>query len=207
MTVEDIMKISPIIPVISLENENDALDLAYALIEGGINIMEITLRTKAALKSIEIIADKIPQMNLGAGTVCNKKDFEQAISYGAKFVFSPGISQELIDYSKEKNIPFIPGVATASELMLAQNNDLTCCKLFPATLSGGVEILKAFSSVFSKMRFCPTGGINIDNMNNFLKLKNVLCVGGSWIVAKELIEKKDFNKITTLTKEALASIS
>ncbi|MGB5506240.1 MAG: bifunctional 4-hydroxy-2-oxoglutarate aldolase/2-dehydro-3-deoxy-phosphogluconate aldolase [Sulfurovum sp.] len=202
MTAKEVMEISPIVPVIALESADDALALAEALLEGGISIMEITLRTEAGLKAIEAISKSIPQMNVGAGTVLNAYDFKQAVEHGAQFVFSPGISEELMQVSKELDIALIPGVATASEVMLAKNNGFEYCKLFPATLAGGVEALKAFSGPFASMHFCPTGGVNLKNINDFLSLPNVLCVGGSWIVPKSAMEKKDFYKITKLCKEA-----
>lgn len=207
MNADEVMGISPIVPVIALENENDALPLAKALSEGGINIMEITLRTKAGLKAIEQISKNMPSMNVGAGTVCNESDLIASKQAGAKFVFSPGISQELIDASKKYDITLIPGVSTSSEVMLAQNNKIYNCKLFPATLSGGVDILKAFSGPFSKMKFCPTGGVNLNNLNEFLDLKNVMCVGGTWIVPKEDIKNKNFDKITKLCIEAIENIN
>ena len=206
MTAKEVMSISPIVPVIAIDDEKDALPLAKALSDGGVNIMEITLRTDAGLGAIEIISKEMPNMNVGAGTVCNKQDLMNAKIAGSKFVFSPGISQELIDASKEYDITLIPGVSTASEVMLAQNNDICYCKLFPATLSGGVDILKAFAGPFSKMNFCPTGGVSLDNLNDFLNLKNVLCAGGTWFVPKDAIANNDFDRITTLTKEALDSI-
>jgi len=206
MNAKDIMVISPIVPVIAIDDEKDALPLAKALQKGGVNIMEITLRTKAALKAIGIISKELPSMNVGAGTVCNKKELLEAKNAGAKFVFSPGISQELIDASKKYKITLIPGVATASEVMLAQNNEIYYCKLFPAKIVGGVDILKAFSGPFPKITFCPTGGVNLNNLNDFLILKNVLCVGGTWFVPKDAIVSNNFERITTLCKEAIDSI-
>ncbi len=207
MNANEVMSISPIVPVIAIEDEKDALPLAKALSEGGINIMEITLRTEAGLKAISIISEKMPSMNVGAGTVCNEEDLIASKNAGAKFVFSPGISQELIQASKKHQITLIPGVSTASEVMLAQNNGFYHCKLFPAVVSGGVEALKSFKGPFSKMRFCPTGGVSLSNLNEFLALDNVLCVGGSWIVPKDAIKANDFNKITMLSKEALMKIN
>ena len=206
MKVDEIMSISPIVPVIAIENLEDALPLAKALQEGGVNIMEITLRTQAGLEAIELISKELPSMNVGAGTVCNKSDFEKAVEKGAKFVFSPGISEELIETSKELNVTLIPGVATASEVMMAQNNNIYYCKLFPAIIAGGEKFLKAIEGPFSKMRFCPTGGVNLENLNRFLNLKNVMCVGGTWFVSKDLIAKGEFEKITQLCKEAISSI-
>ena len=206
MTAKEVMEISPIVPVIALESVDDALPLAKALLEGGIAIMEITLRTEAGLKSIETIAKTMPQMNVGAGTVLNADDFKKAVEHGAQFVFSPGISEELMQTSKELGVALIPGVATASEVMLAKNNGFEHCKLFPAIVAGGVEALKAFSGPFASMRFCPTGGVNLHNVKDFLALENVVCAGGSWIVPKQAIKEKDFHAITTLCKEALQAI-
>ena len=206
MNAKELMQVSPIVPVIAIENVEDALPLAKALSEGGINIMEITLRTDAALESIRIISEKFPSMNVGAGTVCNSDDLIKAKDAGAQFVFSPGISKELIDAAKRHDITLIPGVSTASEVMLAQNNELYYCKLFPAMLSGGVDILKAFQGPFAKMYFCPTGGVSLNNMNQFLSLTNVLCVGGTWIVPKDEINEGNYYTITKLCNAALESI-
>lgn len=206
MTANQIMNVSKIVPVIALDDEKDALPLASALSAGGINIMEITLRTEAGLKAIKEISSKMPEIAVGAGTVCNKEDFVKAVENGAKFVFSPGISQELIDTSKELGVTLIPGVATASEVMMAQNNGIGFCKLFPASIVGGVEILKAFQGPFSSMKFCPTGGVSLQNLNEFLSLKNVVCVGGTWIVPKNEIKNGNFDKITQLCVEAINSI-
>ncbi len=206
MTAKEVMQISPIVPVIALDHMDDALPLAEALLEGGISIMEITLRTDAGLGAIEAISKALPQMHVGAGTVLNSSDFENAVAHGAQFVFSPGISEDLMETSKALNVALIPGVATASEVMLAKNNGFEYCKLFPATLAGGIEILKAYSGPFPSMRFCPTGGVNLDNISDFLSLDNVLCAGGSWIVPKEMIKEKNFKQITNLCIEAMQTI-
>lgn len=203
MNAREVMELSPIVPVIALQRVEDALPLAKALLEGGITVMEITLRTDAGLKCIETITQNLPAMNVGAGTVLNADDFRQAVDHGAQFVFSPGISEELMQTSKALNVPLVPGVATASEVMMAKNGGFEACKLFPATLAGGVDILKAFGGPFASMVFCPTGGVNLQNLNDFLALKNVLCVGGTWIVPKALIDAGDFAGITRLTQEAL----
>jgi 2-dehydro-3-deoxyphosphogluconate aldolase / (4S)-4-hydroxy-2-oxoglutarate aldolase len=206
MRAKEIMELSPIVPVIALENEEDALPLAKALLEGGVMIMEITLRTEAGLKAIESISKNLPQMHVGAGTVLNADDFDKAVDHGAVFVFSPGISEELMEVSTRTSVTLIPGVGTASEVMLAKNHGFEYCKLFPATAAGGVGMLKALSGPFPTMRFCPTGGINLENINDFLSLENVLCAGGSWIVPKALIKEKDFQQITALCKEAIDTI-
>jgi 2-dehydro-3-deoxyphosphogluconate aldolase/(4S)-4-hydroxy-2-oxoglutarate aldolase len=207
MNAIEVMKLSPVVPVIAIENEEDALFLAEALLEGGISIMEITLRTDAGLKSIEKISKNIPNMRVGAGTVVDAQGFKKAVDCGSEFIFSPGISEELMQTSRDLNIALIPGVGTASEIMLAQNYGFYGCKLFPATVVGGVDALKAFSGPFESMKFCPTGGVNLQNMNDFLSLKNVLCVGGSWIVPKSAMEQKNFKEITKLAKEAISKVS
>ena len=206
MTTEEIMNISPIIPVVTLNNLDDALPLARALMDGGINIMEMTLRTKPALEAIDLIASYIPEMCVGAGTVCDEIQLEQVLDVNAKFAFSPGISPELIQCAFGNSIPFIPGVATPSEVMRALNHGIKHCKLFPASIVGGVDILKAFKGPFGSMQFCPTGGVNLSNMNDYLALDNVPCVGGTWIVDTKLIEEQKFDEITKRCQEALANI-
>lgn len=207
MTAREVMEISPIVPVIALECVDDALPLAEALLAGGICVMEITLRTEAGLACIEAISKAMPQMHVGAGTVLNEDDFKKSVEHGAQFVFSPGISEALMHTSKELDIALIPGVATASEVMLAKNHGFEQCKLFPATVAGGVNALKAFSGPFPSMYFCPTGGVNLQNVNDFLALDNVLCVGGSWIVPHALMVNKEFDKITRLCKESIDIIN
>jgi len=203
MTAKEVMELSSIVPVVAIDKVEDALPLAKALLEGGINIMEITLRTEAALKSIEVIVNSDLDMHVGAGTVLNATDFKKSVEHGAEFVFSPGISEELMQTAKELDIAFIPGVATASEVMLAKNNGLESCKLFPATAVGGVSLLKALGGPYPSVSFCPTGGINFSNLNEFLNLPNVVCVGSSSLVPKALLKEKNFKGITNLAKEAL----
>lgn len=203
MNAIDILKLSPIVPVVVLEDADHAIPLAEALLEGGINIMEITLRSDAALASIERIAGWLPDMHVGAGTVLDAEQMLKVRDAGGRFSFSPGISDELLDCASKDNIPFIPGVATASEVMLAMRNQIQGCKLFPASAVGGIELLKGFAGPFAGMQFCPTGGISLDNMKDYLALPNVLCVGGSWIVPKQSVAAGDFGRITGLCREAL----
>lgn len=204
MRTLELFNISPVVPVVVLEKVEDAIPLAEALLEGGIGIMEITLRSEAALGSIEAIAKAVPQMNVGAGTVVNGADLLRVRDAGGQFSFSPGISAELLEVSAKEGITFIPGVATASEVMSAINAGIEGCKLFPAAAVGGVNLLKGFGGPFPDMRFCPTGGVSLENMNDFLALPNVLCVGGSWIVPKNVIAAGEFGKIAALCKEALS---
>lgn len=203
MNAVEVLQISAVVPVIALEDASLGVDLACALYEGGIGIMEVTLRTKAALEAIEQIRLHMPKMRVGAGTICSVMDASRALDAGSEFLFSPGISRELLEFCAQKEVSFIPGVGSASEVMLAQNSGIEACKLFPATVVGGVDALRAFAGPFGGMKFCPTGGVNLANMRDFLALSNVLCVGGSWLCTKELLEKRDFTTITTLAKEAL----
>lgn len=203
MNAIDILKLSPIVPVVVLEDAEHAIALAEALLEGGIKVMEITLRSDAALASIERIAAQLPDMQVGAGTVLDAEQMLKVRDAGGRFSFSPGISDELLDCARSENIPFIPGVATASEVMLAMRNGIQGCKLFPASAVGGIELLKGFAGPFAAMKFCPTGGISLNNMKDYLALPNVPCVGGSWIVPKQSVIDGDFGHITGLCREAL----
>ncbi len=207
LDANSVMKISPIVPVVVVDNANEALDLAKALYDGGISVMEITLRTKAGLDAIEKISKEFSLMTVGAGTVCDIEDYRNAVNSGSKFVFSPGITISLIEESKNQSIPFIPGVSCASEIMLAKENALTHCKLFPASLVGGVDMLKALGGPFPGINFCPTGGVNLNNMNDFLALDNVLCVGGSWVSSSKLVKQKNFKEITKIVQESLAKVA
>jgi len=203
LTAKEVMKISPIIPVLTIHDASMAVKLAHALQKGGINIMEITLRTKEALNAIENVSRELPSMVVGAGTVLNTKQFKQVKDAGAKFVISPGITVSLLDYSQDLGICFIPGVASASEIILGMEYGLDCFKLFPANIVGGQKALKAFSGPFTGVSFCPTGGVNLENLNEYYSLKNVLCVGGTWICPQDLLNSGDFEGITQLCKDAL----
>lgn len=206
LSAKEIMQVSPIIPVIAIKDASKAVDIALALQEGGINIMEITLRTQEALGAIEKVVKELPSMVVGAGTVINSDQFKAVKDVGAKFVISPGMTTSLLEYSQDIGIAFIPGVATASDIMRAMEYGLDTFKLFPANIVGSIDALKAFSGPFSNASFCPTGGIELNNMNNYLSLDNVLCVGGTWICPSKLIDANDFDGITQLCKGALASI-
>lgn len=206
MNAREVLTLSPIIPVITIEDEKDALPLAKALSDGGVNVMEITLRTPAGIKAIEIIAKELPNIAVGAGTVINATQYDEVCKAGAKFVISPGFTIEMLEYSTMCNVPLIPGVATPSEIMTALNYGLNTFKLFPANIVGGVGALKAFGAPFKEVKFCPTGGVNLDNLNEYLSLSNVLCVGGTWLTPVEEIKKGNFEKITQLCKEALQKI-
>ncbi len=204
LTAIDIMKVSKIIPVISVQSVPEALHLCEALMKGGISIFEITLRTSCAFDAIEAVAKAFPEALTGAGTVLNTTQFKRVEDAGAHFAISPGLTESLAIY--ESSIPLLPGVATAIDIMKGLEYGFEAFKLFPANIVGGVQALKSFEAPFKDVVFCPTGGINAENAKTFLALDNVLCVGGSWIVPSELIARKDFAKITALTKEALAGL-
>ncbi|GAA9276161.1 bifunctional 4-hydroxy-2-oxoglutarate aldolase/2-dehydro-3-deoxy-phosphogluconate aldolase [Helicobacter pylori] len=200
----EVLQISPIVPVVVIENIKDAVPLAQSLIEGGIQIIEVTLRSSCALEAIELIAKNVPKMCVGAGTILNPTQLEQAQNRGAEFLISPGLTIKLLEYAKKKDMPLIPGVSSSSEVMQALELGYSALKFFPAEYCGGVKLLNAFNGPFKGVKFCPTGGISADNMRSYLDLENVLCVGGSWLTPKNLIQNKEWDKITEICKRALA---
>ncbi|NHA85454.1 bifunctional 4-hydroxy-2-oxoglutarate aldolase/2-dehydro-3-deoxy-phosphogluconate aldolase [Helicobacter pylori] len=200
----EILQISPIIPVVVIENIKDAVLLAQSLIEGGIPIIEVTLRSNCALEAIELIAKNVPKMRVGAGTILNLTQLEQAQNRGAEFLISPGLTIKLLEYAKKKDMPLIPGVSSSSEVMQALELGYNTLKFFPAEYCGGVKLLNAFNGPFKGVKFCPTGGISADNMRSYLALENVVCVGGSWLTPKDLVQNKEWDKITEICKRALA---
>ncbi len=200
----EVLQISPIVPVVVIENIKDAVPLAQSLIDGGIPIIEVTLRSSCALEAIELIAKNVPKMRVGAGTILNLTQLEQAQNRGAEFLISPGLTPSLLEHAKKKNMPLIPGVSSSSEVMQALELGYSALKFFPAEYCGGVKLLNAFNGPFKGVKFCPTGGISADNMRSYLSLENVLCVGGSWLTPKDLIQNKEWDKITEICKRALA---
>ncbi len=200
----EVLQISPIIPVVVIEDIKDAVPLAQSLIEGGIQIIEVTLRSSCALEAIELIAKNVPKMRVGVGTILNPTQLEQAQNRGAEFLISPGLTIKLLEYAKKKDMPLIPGVSSSSEVMQASELGYNALKFFPAEYCGGVKLLNAFNGPFKGVKFCPTGGISADNMHSYLNLENVLCVGGSWLTPKNLIQNKEWDKITEICKQSLA---
>ncbi|GAA7721310.1 bifunctional 4-hydroxy-2-oxoglutarate aldolase/2-dehydro-3-deoxy-phosphogluconate aldolase [Helicobacter pylori] len=200
----EILQISPIVPVVVIENIKDAVPLAQSLIEGGIPIIEVTLRSSCALEAIELIAKNVPKMRVGAGTILNLTQLEQAQNKGAEFLISPGLTIKLLEHAKKKDMPLIPGVSSSSEVMQALEWGYSALKFFPAEYCGGVKLLNAFNGPFKGVKFCPTGGVSVDNMRSYLALENVVCVGGSWLTPKNLIQNKEWDKITEICKRALA---
>jgi 2-dehydro-3-deoxyphosphogluconate aldolase/(4S)-4-hydroxy-2-oxoglutarate aldolase len=203
--VDEFCKQSPKIPVVAIQSAADAVPLANALIEGGINVIEITLRTDAALESIQNIAREVPKMSIAAGTVLNPHHYQQAIDAGAKLIISPGITQSLLLKGQDNSVPLLPGVSSASELMQIIELGYSRCKFFPATAAGSHSMLNALKGPFEHIKFCPTGGITLDNAQSFLSLTNVICVGGSWLSPIELVKEKRWKEISKIAKDSLAS--
>ncbi len=200
----EVLQISPIVPVVVIEDIKDAVPLVQSLVEGGIPIIEVTLRSSCALEAIELIAKNVPKMRVGAGTILNPTQLDQAQNRGAEFLISPGLTIKLLEHAKKKDMPLIPGVSSSSEVMQALELGYNALKFFPAEYCGGVKLLNAFNGPFKGVKFCPTGGISIDNMHSYLNLENVLCVGGSWLTPKNLIQNKEWDKITEICKRSLA---
>ena len=205
LNAREVMGVSKIIPVISVNSVEESLRLCEALLEGGVSIFEITLRTPCALEAIAAVAKEFPHATTGAGTVLNPEQFKKVEDAGATFAISPGLTRSLAEY--KNSIPLLPGVASASEIMQGLEYGYDAFKLFPANIVGGINALKSFGAPFGDVVFCPTGGVNAGNAKEFLALKNVLCVGGSWIVPADAIKEKNFAEITRLSKEALSSLA
>lgn len=192
-----------IIPVITIENALYSLELADALIKAGLPCAEVTLRTNDAFSAIKKIAFNRKEVLLGAGTVLKVDQVKEACEMGAGFIVTPGFSPKVVEYCIENNIAVIPGISNPTDIGMALEYDLTVVKFFPAESFGGASTLRAISTPFPMMRFIPTGGINRENMTDYLSLSNVIAVGGSWMVEKGLINNGNFREITRLTKEAV----
>lgn len=195
----------PILPVIVINDINHAVPLAKALVSGGIPFLEITLRTDQGLEAIKRIKQEVPEACVGAGTVINERQFELCLDMGAEFLISPGITKSLAHYAEDSPVPFIPGIANASNAMLALEHDIKEVKFFPAEQAGGIPMLKALSAPFPELSFCPTGGINAENAGAYLALNSVMAVGGSWICPSQLIQEQKWSDITRLSQQAYAS--
>lgn len=204
MNIQTILDAGPVMPVIVLNQVADAVPLARALVAGGIRVLEVTLRTPAALDSIRAIAAEVPDAILGAGTVVTPADLDAAAKAGAVFAVSPGASPELLRAGREATIPLLPGVMTPSDVINAISAGYTAMKLFPAAQAGGLGMLKALSGPFPQVRFCPTGGIDLASAPNFLALPNVACVGGSWLTPLDRVQAGDWAAVTDLARTAAA---
>jgi len=197
-----VMQDAPVIPVIVLNDVAHAVPMARALVAGGIRMLEVTLRTSQALACIEAIAKEVPEAIVGAGTVRNAADAKAAANAGAKFAVSPGYTPSVGQACRDVGLSLLPGVATGSEIMMAQEDGYTELKFFPAMQAGGSAMLKAWGGPFFDVRFCPTGGVTAQNASEFLSLPNVACVGGSWLVPAEALAKGDWARIEKLAREA-----
>ena len=204
VTTPEVMALCPVIPVLTIEKASDAVPLARALVAGGLKVLEITLRTPAAIEAIEAIAREVPGAVTGAGTVLNARDWARAEKAGAQFIVSPGLTDPLIRVAAGSTLAFLPGVATAGELMRGLDAGLTSFKFFPAETSGGAPALKALYGPFADIRFCPTGGITAKTARDYLALPNVLCVGGGWVAPNDAIASGDWERITELARAASA---
>lgn len=199
---QEVMRDAPVIPVIVLQDRAHAVPLAQALVAGGIRMLEITLRTPVALACIEAIAKEVPEAVVGAGTVRSAADAQAAVMAGARFVVSPGYTRGVGKACHDLGIALLPGVATGSEIMMAQEDGYTNLKFFPAMQSGGTGMLKAWHGPFNDVKFCPTGGITAANAQEFLALPNVACVGGSWLTPADALAAGDWARLTRLASEA-----
>ncbi len=198
LTARLVMQDAPVIPVIVLHDLRHAVPMARALLAGGIRMLEVTLRTPQALACMEAIARDVPDAIVGAGTVRSAADAQAAAMAGARFAVSPGYTLAVGKACRDLGLPLLPGVATGSEIMMAQEDGLTELKFFPAMQAGGTAMLKAWSGPFGDVSFCPTGGVTLQNAPELLALPNVLCVGGSWLVPADALERGDWARITQL---------
>jgi len=203
--IERILRLSPVMPVVIIEEAAIAPELARAFVRGGIGVVEITLRTQAALPAIEAIAREVPEIAVGAGTVLSAQDLNAAADAGATFAISPGATPALLDAAASAPIPYLPAVATASELMQGLAAGYHCFKFFPAGPAGGTGMLKAFAGPFPQARFCPTGGITQESVKSYLDLPNVLCAGGSWLSPADALAARDWKRVEALARRAAAS--
>jgi len=203
MQIIEILRLSPVIPVVTIDDTQQAIPLARTLLANGISVMEVTLRTEAAADAIRAINNHLPNMIVGAGTLLEPKQFELAKEAGARFVVSPGLTPPLMAAAKQVGLPYLPGAITPCEIMAARQMGFKVLKFFPAEIAGGVDILKAYLPVFPDVQFCPMGGIMRANVKEYLALKNVVAVGISWLTPKNLIEAKDWEAIGSLTEQAL----
>lgn len=202
MNVLDLMRLSPVIPVITVHDLAHAAPLARALVAGGLRVLEMTLRTPCALDAMALMRAAVPDAIVGAGTLTRAEDFAAVARAGAQFGVSPGLTPALIEAAANAPFPLLPGVMTPSDLIAARAAGFVACKLFPAQQAGGIEMLKALSGPFPDHVFCPTGGITRANAPAFLALPNVLCVGGSWVVPKEAIAAGNWAEIEALARDA-----
>jgi 2-dehydro-3-deoxyphosphogluconate aldolase/(4S)-4-hydroxy-2-oxoglutarate aldolase len=203
-TLEPILASVPVVPVLTIEDAADAVPLARALVAGGLHVIEVTLRSGAALSAIERIAGEVEGVIVGAGTVLSKGQLMGAERAGAKFAVSPGVSPHLLYAAEDSGIAFLPGASTASEAMTLMDHGYPVQKFFPAGPAGGIPYLNALAAPLPAIRFCPTGGIDATNAAEYLALPNVLCVGGSWVAPREAVAARAFDRVEALARAAFA---
>ncbi|MBH9356191.1 bifunctional 4-hydroxy-2-oxoglutarate aldolase/2-dehydro-3-deoxy-phosphogluconate aldolase [Pseudomonas aeruginosa] len=201
--IDTLCREARILPVITIDREADILPMADALAAGGLTALEITLRTAHGLTAIRRLSEERPHLRIGAGTVLDPQTFAAAEKAGASFVVTPGCTDELLRFALDSEVPLLPGVASASEIMLAYRHGYRRFKLFPAEVSGGPAALKAFSGPFPDIRFCPTGGVSLNNLADYLAVPNVMCVGGTWMLPKAVVDRGDWAQVERLSREAL----
>ncbi|NOT10539.1 MAG: bifunctional 4-hydroxy-2-oxoglutarate aldolase/2-dehydro-3-deoxy-phosphogluconate aldolase [Methylococcaceae bacterium] len=201
-----VLTAGPVMPVMVIQNLDDAVPLAKALVAGGIKVLEITLRTPVALDAIKLISQEVKEAIVGAGTITTPAQLKAAEEAGAVFAISPGLTPILLSAALAGNIALIPGVATLSELMTGMEYGLDCFKFFPAEAAGGIPMLKSITGPIPNATFCPTGGISPENYNAYLKLSNVACVGGSWLAPADVVKAKNWAKVTELAAQAIANV-
>jgi len=197
-----ILEGQPVIPVLKIDRLADAVPLARALAAGGLPAIEITLRTPDAIDAIRLVADEVPEALVGAGTILSARNFDEAVDAGARFIVSPGTTQELLDCARASDVPFLPGGITPSEIMSLKEEGYSILKFFPAEQAGGAAFLKSLTAPLAGIRFCPTGGISLANAHDYLGLSNVVCVGGSWVAPDGLLKAGDWDGITALARQA-----
>ncbi|MDT4928261.1 MAG: 2-dehydro-3-deoxyphosphogluconate aldolase / (4S)-4-hydroxy-2-oxoglutarate aldolase [Pseudonocardiales bacterium] len=202
--MRNILDVSPVIPVVVLDDAAAAVPLARALVEGGVAIIEVTLRSPAALDAVRAIADAVPEILVGAGTVCSPAQVKAAAGAGAGFLVSPGSTDRLLDAFEDSGLPFLTGTATPSDMLRLQEREIHVAKLFPATAVGGTALLAAVYGPLPHLRFCPTGGITAATAPEFLALPNVGCVGGTWLTPRDRVAAADWPAITRLAQATAA---
>lgn len=198
----DRVKHCGVVPVVAINDAKKAVPTAKALLDGGIDVIEVTFRTEAAEEAIRQIAENVPDMLVGAGTVINEEQLERAVKAGAKFIVTPGLDTHLVDLCKAKDLPIFPGVVTPSELMAGIAHGIEIFKFFPASVFGGLKAIKALAGPFPQLKLMPTGGVNPDNLTEYLASDKIFACGGSWMIKASFIDNEEYAKITELSREA-----